>query len=67
MGNGTSMSSPIVAATVALAWSVNPQAGNTAIREKVQSSADKISGTGTYWANGRVNANNAVQLSQPAG
>ncbi|MBA4102706.1 MAG: peptidase S8, partial [Arthrobacter sp.] len=61
VGNGTSMSSPIVAATVALAWSVNPQAGNTAIREKVQSSADKISGTGTYWANGRVNANNAVR------
>ncbi|GAA3404757.1 hypothetical protein GCM10011577_06870 [Pseudarthrobacter polychromogenes] len=61
VGNGTSMSSPIVAATAALAWSVNPGADNKAIREKVQSSADKISGTGTYWANGRVNANNAVR------
>ncbi|MBD1591560.1 S8 family serine peptidase [Arthrobacter sp. S1_S22] len=61
VGNGTSMSSPIVAATAALAWSVNPGADNTAIRDKVQSSADKISGTGTYWANGRVNANNAVR------
>ena len=34
---------------------------NKAIREKVQSTADKIPGTGTYWANGSVNANNAVQ------
>ncbi|MFJ6156579.1 S8 family serine peptidase [Pseudarthrobacter sp. NPDC092184] len=61
VGNGTSMSAPIVAATAALAWSVNPELDNQAIREKVQSSADKIPGTGTYWANGRVNANNAVR------
>jgi thermitase len=67
VGNGTSMSAPIVAATAALAWSVNPGLGNKAIREKVQSSADQIPGTGTYWANGRVNANKAVQPSQPAG
>ena len=61
IGSGTSMSAPIVAATAALAWSVNPELDNKAIREKVQSTADKIPGTGTYWANGRVNANNAVQ------
>ena len=61
IGSGTSMSAPIVAATAALAWSVNPELGNKAIREKVQSSADQIPGTGTYWANGRVNANNAVR------
>jgi thermitase len=60
VGNGTSMSSPIVAATVALAWSANPAATNTTIRGKVQSTADKIGGTGTYWANGRVNACRAV-------
>ena len=61
------MSAPIVAATAALAWSVNPGLDNKAIREKVQSSADNIPGTGTYWANGRVNANNAVQPPPPAG
>jgi thermitase len=65
VGNGTSMSSPIVAATAALAWSANPAATNTSIRGKVQSTADKIGGTGTYWANGRVNACRAVGGSCP--
>jgi thermitase len=65
VGNGTSMSSPIVAATAALAWSVNPAATNTSIRAKVESTADKINGTGTYWANGRVNACRAVGGSCP--
>ena len=61
VGNGTSMSSPIVAATAALAWSSNPGATPTAIRSKVESTADKIAGTGTNWAHGRVNAYNAVR------
>jgi thermitase len=55
VGNGTSMSSAIVAATAALAWSSHPGATNTSIRADVESTADKISGTGTFWANGRVN------------
>lgn len=61
VGNGTSMSSPIVAATAALAWSSNPGATPTSIRSKVESTADKIAGTGTNWAHGRVNAYNAVR------
>ena len=60
VGNGTSMSAPIVAGVVALAWSRNPSATHTSIRAKVESTADKISGTGTYWAHGRVNAFKAV-------
>jgi thermitase len=60
VGNGTSMSSPIVAATVALAWSKNPGATNQTIRDTVEDTADKISGTGTFWDNGRVNACRAV-------
>ena len=60
VGNGTSMSSPIVAATAALVWSVNPAADNTSIRYKVESTADKISGTTTFWAKGRVNTCRAV-------
>lgn len=61
VGNGTSLSSPIVAATAALVWSKNTGATSAAVRAKVESSADKIDGTGTFWAHGRVNANNAVR------
>lgn len=61
VGNGTSMSSPIVAATAALAWSSHPGATNTSVRANVESTADPISGTGTYWAHGRVNADRAVR------
>ncbi|MDP9984609.1 thermitase [Pseudarthrobacter oxydans] len=61
VGNGTSMSSPIVAATAALAWSSHAGATNTSVRANIETTADKISGTGTNWAHGRVNANNAVR------
>lgn len=60
VGNGTSMSSPIVAATAALVWSTNPGATQTAVRTKVESAAEKLTGHGTYWAHGRVNACKAV-------
>jgi thermitase len=61
VGNGTSMSSPIVAATAALAWSAHAGATNTSVRANIESTADRSPGTGTYWAHGRVNANNAVR------
>ncbi|WP_277526699.1 S8 family serine peptidase [Arthrobacter sp. ES3-54] len=61
VGNGSSMSSAIVAATAALAWSSHPGATNTSVRANVESTADKISGTGTFWAKGRVNADKAVR------
>lgn len=61
VGNGTSMSSPIVAATAALAWSSHAGATNASVRANIELTADKISGTGTNWAHGRVNANNAVR------
>jgi thermitase len=55
------MSSPIVAATAALAMGSHPGATNTSIRAIVESSADDdVFGTGTYWAHGRVNAFDAV-------
>jgi thermitase len=60
VGNGTSVSSAIVAATAALVWSSNPGATPTSVRTKVESTADRIAGTGTYWAHGRVNAHTAV-------
>jgi thermitase len=61
VGNGTSMSSAVVAATAALAFSSHPGATNASVRAAVESTADKIAGTGTNWANGRVNAYSAVR------
>ncbi|GAA2199462.1 S8 family serine peptidase [Sinomonas flava] len=60
IGSGTSMASPIVAAIAALAWSSHATATNASVRTNVESTADKISGTGSSWAYGRVNANGAV-------
>jgi thermitase len=59
--SGTSMASPVVAGTAALAWSSHTGATNTSVRADIESSADKIAGTGTNWEHGRVNANNAVR------
>ncbi|MCU1434457.1 MAG: peptidase and in, kexin, sedolisin [Pseudarthrobacter sp.] len=61
IGSGTSMATPIVAATAALVWSKDPGATNTAVRTKVESTTDTIDGIGTFWAHGRVNANKAVR------
>jgi thermitase len=60
IGNGTSMSSPIVAATAALVWSTNPGATQASVRTKVESTGEKITGQDAYWAHGRVNACKAV-------
>ena len=59
--DGTSMASPHAAGAVGLAWDVAP-AGTTnqQIRDKVEATADPISGTGAYWAKGRVNTCKAV-------
>jgi thermitase len=55
------MSSAIVAAAAALAWSAHPDATNASIRADVESTADEVAGTGTDWAYGRVNAAAAVK------
>ncbi|WP_461174184.1 S8 family serine peptidase [Arthrobacter sp. Z1-9] len=60
VGNGTSMSSAIVAGIAAMVWRSHPAADHKSVRTYVESTADKIAGTGTYWANGRVNACKAV-------
>ena len=61
VGSGTSMASPIVAGVAALAWSSHTGATHTSVRANVESTADSIPGTGTYWEHGRVNADNAVR------
>ncbi|KPC73751.1 thermitase, partial [Thermoactinomyces vulgaris] len=57
--SGTSMATPHVAGVAGLLAAQGRSASN--IRAAIENTADKISGTGTYWAKGRVNAYKAVQ------
>ncbi|MBU2632875.1 S8 family peptidase [Patescibacteria group bacterium] len=58
--SGTSMSTPMTAGVVALIWSTNKYTTASQVRNRLEVTADKIAGTGTYWSAGRVNAFNAV-------
>lgn len=62
--SGTSMATPHVAGVAGLVWSTglctSAPSPNQCVRDRIETRADKISGTGTYWANGRLNAYNAV-------
>ncbi|MBI2029629.1 peptidase S8 [Candidatus Gottesmanbacteria bacterium] len=58
--SGTSMSTPIVSGVAGLVWSSNYGTSAQSVRNRIESTADKISGTGNYWSNGRVNAYKAV-------
>ena len=62
IASGTSMASPVVAGVAALVWSSTPAGtANKAVRTRVESTADAaVSGTGSYWVHGRVNACKAV-------
>ncbi|MDZ4228504.1 MAG: S8 family peptidase, partial [Candidatus Levybacteria bacterium] len=62
-GSGTSMATPMTAGVVALIWSTNKYTTSTQVRNRLELTADKIAGTGTYWSAGRVNAFNAVDDS----
>jgi uncharacterized protein YkwD len=57
--SGTSMAAPHVAGLAGLLSSQGLT--NAQIRERIGSTADKINGAGTLWANGRINANRAVR------
>lgn len=59
-GSGTSMSTPHVAGLTALVWATGYGTSNSAVRQQIESTADAIPGTGTYWIHGRINACNAV-------
>ncbi|PNH86130.1 S8 family serine peptidase [Arthrobacter sp. AFG20] len=60
IASGTSMASPVVAGVAGLVWSTPAGTANTSVRASVESTADKIDGTGTNWVHGRVNACKAV-------
>ncbi|MFC1711478.1 S8 family peptidase [Patescibacteria group bacterium] len=59
-GNGTSMSSPFVAGIAVLVWNTDLGLDNQEVRNKIEQEADPITGTGSYWTWGRVNACNSV-------
>lgn len=59
-GNGTSMSTPHVAGIAALVWALESGLSNQEVRDRIEQTSDAVSGTGSYWIWGRVNACNAV-------
>jgi len=58
--SGTSMATPVVAGLAALLKSKNTAASNATIVNRITGTADAITGTGSYWIHGRVNAYRAV-------
>lgn len=64
--NGTSMATPHVAGLASLVTAKGTCNGKTGsdlalcVRNEIESKADRISGTGTYWAKGRINTYNSV-------
>lgn len=58
--SGTSMSSPFTAGVAALVWSSGICSTNTCVRDQIEKTADPITGTGSYWTYGRINAYKAL-------
>lgn len=59
-GSGTSMATPMVSGVAALIWSTPHGSSASAVRSRLEGTADKIPGTGSYWIHGRINAGAAV-------
>lgn len=59
--NGSSMATPHVAGLAGLVWARGSCGTASCVRGKIESTADKIAGTGTYWKWGRVNYYSAVK------
>jgi len=63
---GTSSATPQVAGLASLVQASCGQIGAQAVVDRITSSADKITGTGTFWQHGRINAVKAVCYHKPA-
>lgn len=58
--SGTSMATPFVSGLSGLLFGANPAWTNSQVRNQIQSTSDIVSGTGTYWTYGRINACKAL-------
>ncbi len=54
--SGTSMATPFVSALSSLVFANNSTFTNSQVRNKIESTAEKINKTGTYWTYGRIDA-----------
>jgi thermitase len=59
--DGTSMATPHVAGLAGLIWSASPSSDNICVRSRIETKADQITGTGTNWVHGRINASTSVK------
>jgi thermitase len=59
-GSGTSMATPHVSGLAGLLFGTDPTLTGSEVRSLIENNADKISGTGTYWTKGRINAYESV-------
>lgn len=57
---GTSMACPFVSGLAGLLFGVNSSLTASQVRNLIEEKADKISGTGSYWTHGRINAYQSV-------
>lgn len=58
--SGTSMASPMTAGLAALIFAKGECSSAVCVRNKIEQNADAISGTGSYWTFGRINAYKAL-------
>jgi thermitase len=63
--SGTSMATPFVAGEAALIWATSYGTSATSVRNRIETTADAIPGTGTNWKYGRINEFKSVTGSTP--
>jgi len=63
--SGTSMATPFVSGLAGLLFGQDATLSNSQVRSRIEETADKIAGTGSYWIKGRINAYQAVLGVQP--
>lgn len=61
--SGTSMAAPVVSGAVALLWTSKFGTSNTAVVQRLLSTADKVAGTGQFWQDGRIDLAKALGVT----